>query len=109
MLHKWREIFRTICDRVSIDNYSFISQLHDRIELRNFGDLNISSLSNSIGNIISKSNTKLQIMSDNKTNAVKEALNKAKLWKDYLDQWAGIMRYEQYCNLRRDGRFDRSK
>ena len=41
-------------------------------------------------------------MNDKKAAIVKEALNKAKLWKDYLELWSGGMRYEQYCNLRRD-------
>jgi hypothetical protein len=99
-ISKWRQIFRRVCDPIAIDKYRFIPQVQDEIQFQKFGDLDVLSLINSLKNILSKSNIKLQIIDEKRSTRVKEVLNKVKLWKDYLELWARGMRYEQYRNLR---------
>jgi hypothetical protein len=97
---KWRQIFRRVCDPITIDKYRFVPQVGDEIQFQKFGDLDVLSLTDSLKNILSKSNIKLQIIDESRSIAVKEVLNKVKLWKDYLEPWTRGMRYEQYRDLR---------
>jgi hypothetical protein len=105
-ISKWRQIFRTVCDRVGIDRYRFIPQVQDEIQFQKFGDLDVLSLTNSLKNILSKSNIKLQIIDESRSIVVNEVLNKVNLWKDYLEPWTHVMRYEQYRNLRTDDYYE---